>query len=274
MKLRVRKGFTLIELLVVIAIIGLLATLSVVSFSTSREKARLAKGQQFSHGLLTSLGSEGVGIWEFDECSALTAFDRSGYSNTASLTNGPTFSTESPTSKGCSISFDGTNDYLIVADSNSLDFGASQNFTIAFWMKTSVLSDASRAFIGKFFSGVGPGIGIRGNGAVGQIEFWTGPDASLTCLNCNYADNRWHHVAAVRSGTKKYIYYDGALAATVDAGSSSSLINGNPLLIGTRNGVNTYQGLMDDLYIFTTSLSARQIHQMYISGLSKRLAQE
>ena len=38
-----KKGFTLIELLVVIAIIGLLATLSVVSYSSSTKKARDAK---------------------------------------------------------------------------------------------------------------------------------------------------------------------------------------------------------------------------------------
>jgi prepilin-type N-terminal cleavage/methylation domain-containing protein len=41
-----RHGFTLIELLVVIAIIGLLATLSVVAFSSSTAKARDAKRKQ------------------------------------------------------------------------------------------------------------------------------------------------------------------------------------------------------------------------------------
>jgi prepilin-type N-terminal cleavage/methylation domain-containing protein len=41
-----KKGFTLIELLVVIAIIGLLATLSVISFSNSSAKARDTKRKQ------------------------------------------------------------------------------------------------------------------------------------------------------------------------------------------------------------------------------------
>lgn len=38
-----KKGFTLIELLVVVAIIGLLATLSVIAFNSTRAKARDTK---------------------------------------------------------------------------------------------------------------------------------------------------------------------------------------------------------------------------------------
>lgn len=66
------RGFTLIELLVVIAIIGLLATMSVVSFSTSREKARLANGLAMSGQVLRGLGDEAIAVYNMDDCTGST----------------------------------------------------------------------------------------------------------------------------------------------------------------------------------------------------------
>ena len=61
------NGFTLVELLVVISIIGLLSSIVLVSFSNSRDKARLAKSQQFDAQISHALGAYAVGIWRFEE---------------------------------------------------------------------------------------------------------------------------------------------------------------------------------------------------------------
>ncbi len=45
MKKRVKKGFTLVELLVVIAMISILATVSVVGYTSFVDKAKLSKAQ-------------------------------------------------------------------------------------------------------------------------------------------------------------------------------------------------------------------------------------
>jgi prepilin-type N-terminal cleavage/methylation domain-containing protein len=48
-----RRGFTLIELLVVIAIIGILATVVLVSLSSGREKAKVARFKAVVHSFQT-----------------------------------------------------------------------------------------------------------------------------------------------------------------------------------------------------------------------------
>ena len=60
-------GFTLIELLVVIAIIGMLASIVLVSLRSSQDKARVARGLQFSQSVYHAIGVDATGIWRFDE---------------------------------------------------------------------------------------------------------------------------------------------------------------------------------------------------------------
>jgi prepilin-type N-terminal cleavage/methylation domain-containing protein len=75
------KAFTLIELLVVISIIGVISSVIFVSFSGSRDKARLARAQQFDAQISHVLGAYAVGIWDFEDGAAANVSDRSGYKN-------------------------------------------------------------------------------------------------------------------------------------------------------------------------------------------------
>lgn len=74
-----KKGFTLIELLVVIAIIGLLATLSMVAFNTSRAKARDTKRVGDVKQIQTAL--------------AMYYADNNGYPATSDFTTGGSIGT-------------------------------------------------------------------------------------------------------------------------------------------------------------------------------------
>ena len=71
--------------------------------------------------------------------SGNTTFDLTGRVLPGALTNGPTYNSN----LGGFLSFDGTNDYLAVPDSNLLDLGA--NFTISAWIKLNDLSNAQQS---------------------------------------------------------------------------------------------------------------------------------
>src|SRR3989344_8523640 len=132
----VRLAFTLLIVLALVAvpIASSAATPSATSASTSSPQATpnsaqlasiLSSLQGLIHELSILLGSPAqaqtsglVGYWTFDEGSGTTANDSSGNNNTGTLINGSTWTTGKI---GGALSFDGTNDYVLI---NSTAIGA------------------------------------------------------------------------------------------------------------------------------------------------------
>ena len=90
--------------------------------------------------------------------SGNTIYDLTGRILPGALTNGPTYNSN----LGGFLSFDGTNDYLAVPDSNLLDLGA--NFTISAWIK---LNDLSNAYHSIFNS-----LNLNGSNTYGVALMW------------------------------------------------------------------------------------------------------
>jgi len=171
---------------------------------------------------------------------------------------------------GSSAVFDGTGDYLSVANSDAFDFG-SGDFAIEAWIyiaaNSGVDSDGNRGFaicntwnagntpIYGWLFGVSGSSSTTGTGL--QMDSWNGSNGTLFRATVSISQSSWHHVAASVIGGTRRLYLDGTLLTstqTITVGSGYTQANsiGNALNVG-RTSSNFYplclNGYIDDLRI-------------------------
>jgi prepilin-type N-terminal cleavage/methylation domain-containing protein len=219
-----KKAFTLIELLVVIAIIGILSSVVLVSLQSGRDSARIANIQRFESQIYRIARNDLVREYTFNECVVTGATDTSGYGITSS---GGAYtidydSEDSPSSSGCSASFDGSN-YMRVGTAPALVASADDSLTWSFWFKTDNAS-ANHGLMyqrGSDSTAGSPSIALNVNE---RLNASVASGVSVKSSTENLADNRWHHVTVIlnRSEDLLSLYVDGKLEGTDDASSISS----------------------------------------------------
>jgi hypothetical protein len=164
------------------------------------------------------------------------------------------------------IAFDGTGDYLSLADSDDWDFG-SNPFTVEWFENNSSFVNYASSicrdnetsytpFIFGFNNGTGGAktVQITSNGSSWDI-------ANLKSLGTATV-NRWHHYAVVRDGNTFYAFKDGV---QTDTWSSASAIIGSTksLSIGFLYSQPTFSGSMREIRIsnvarYTTAFTPSQ----------------
>ena len=251
------------ELLVVIAIIGLLASIILVSYKGSTDKARLAKTLSWAGSISHLLGDQAVGVWTFDNITGNTVIDDSGMDNNGTISG----ATVVDGVVGKALSFDGVNDYVAIP--NSSDFNV-QILTIFAWVK---FFDDSSSFI--FEKGnVNTQYSLFSHGT--DIVFRTKPigesyDTLSTSKDiAGITNNQWHFIVGTYDGVVKKLYVDGALilsrnwAKTIETNPNGSSIG---RFGGTSSGYY-FTGLIDDVRIFSEALPQARIRQLYVDGLA------
>jgi hypothetical protein len=160
-----------------------------------------------------------------------TFLDSSTNNFTITRNGNTTQGTFSPFSQtGWSNYFDGTGDWLSVADNTALQMG-SGNFTIEFWWYPTSLT-GYQSPIDKGYTGSGALLLQTGNGDGKIIVYAT--SAVITASTAVTA-NAWNHVALVRNGTSLVLYLNG-----VSVGSATNSTNfNNASAFGIGSSVTT-----------------------------------
>ncbi len=195
-----------------------------------------------------------------------TIYDLSGFGNTGTLTNGPTFTALN----GGNINFDGANDYLTIGD--KLDFGYN-SYSFSTWVKLDSVT-GNRTVYSKSVADYQPyryalliinnkfRPFMRGNLNDADVEF----DSTLTLTT-----STWYHVAAVyeRSSTLK-LYINGSLdsSASISHWQNLDIQNNYTFKIGayadpSDNANYFIDGLISQFLAYNRALSATEVMQNY-----------
>lgn len=200
------------------------------------------QNSNYTTALITSVGGNNAVNNDF--------VDSSTNSHTITAAGNATQTTFSPYRHGgYSTYFDGSGDYLTIADDASLDLGSS--FTIEFWIY-NIGTGASYLFTN--YSGVSDGIGIQHQSSGSLTVNLTGDANDITSSN-TVSRNEWHHIALVCGSGSATLYVDG-----VSEGTFTGTIAGdttNQTQIGAFYWNNTLysptQGYISDFRIVKNS---------------------
>ena len=209
-------------------------------------------------GLVTALG--------MNEGSGTTLGDASGNNHTGTLVNGPLW-VASQATYGQSVSFDGINDAVSVANPNTYNFGTA-DFTIELWVKRNVLGGGQRHLLSKCDATTW---------VVGCKELYFNTSNQLTfgsfstgdVFASTIADTNWHHVAVTFADSTNTLrmYVDGVLITAItqalEADGATHVVT-----FGNLHGSNPFSGQLDELRIYNRVLTLAEIQADRATPLS------
>jgi predicted outer membrane repeat protein len=206
-----------------------------------------------------------VGWWKFDEGTAGTAYDSAGTNH--GTVYGPNWTSGQING---ALSFDGTDDYVEVADAPSLRFGQYDSFSMSFWARP--LSSGyvlSKMRTSNCSSGI---FGYQANWTASKfhlvIEKSCVQSVAVGTLEGAAPPESWYHVTCVYDNKDMAIYMNGQLhnSGTFNHNTGGTTPDKN-LAIGARSYDSTitshFGGVIDDVRIYNRALSEQEIQQLY-----------
>jgi hypothetical protein len=211
-----------------------------------------------------------VGHWELDETSGTTVSDSSGNGHNGTLMGGLSFDSNSVEGViGKALHLTGAKGASIHADSVSVPTSA---FTISLWFNPDSDQDSSGNKWYLMFWGGDPD--TSGNKPLyefnedkrGTIRLCIGiagkEQYKLETKTNSWKAFTWYHLVATFDGADVKLYVNGALEDS--ANQPGTHYASSKVCFGSKyNGERPFKGRLDDIRIYSQSLSADEIGQLY-----------
>jgi hypothetical protein len=210
-----------------------------------------------------------VAWWKLDEESGGIAFDSSGNENHGTLYNMENSDWVTGKFEGA-LQFDGWNEYILVDDDPTMDFG-SGSFTISAWIKPTnssghiiINGTSGSGYSGKRYC-------LRSYSAGSTLELAIDDNITKSIASgSGLISGQWHHIVALLDTTGARtkglnIYIDGVFRGNGTNRTGNFDSPGEPVYIG-KEGIDGFWGYLpatlDDIRLYNYALTDEEIRTL------------
>jgi hypothetical protein len=185
-------------------------------------------------------------------------------SSTGTLVNGVAFNS----ANGGYWEFDGTDDYISIANANSPQFTANQSFTISYTLKLNTIVGGFWAPVMKGGFGQSYGHLILNDDLLVYTDTDSSPEYTFNNVFTNDA-NKWVFITQTYDGNRIYLYRNGELFGQSGTGIGFTTSTA-PLYFGSHNSTGYYlDGSMATVKMYNKALSAAEVLQNFNAQKSR-----
>ncbi len=218
------------------------------------------------------LADSPIAYWRLGEASGTVATDEKG-SYPGTYVGSPTLGVTGAVTGDTAVTFDGSTEWMTVANSTPFEFSGTAPFSLEAWFKHTPDANFRRIFSIED-PAIGKGIQVAAsNLGGGSLDFLRGNSSTTSDLGVTgLSPGVFHQVVATYDGTNMRLYVDTAEVPGSPLPSSLSILTGKTFRLGAYpTGAAAFNGALDEPAVYNYALTPTQIAAHYAAATAAAL---